>query len=142
MKLPAEQFAELFESLGTVSHSRTGRDGRRALRMEYQTSAKITLCSGDMKDRPFTVTVKDFSLRGIRILLSTPLASGAQFIIEIPRKKTTPVAILCTVMHSTKSRNDQYSIGAEFTCVVPPAIHASADVQHRAIQRIRESIIE
>ena len=93
--------------------------------------------------RPITLTVNNFSPRGLGLLVHDALPAGTQFLTELPRKSGGSVALLCTVMHAREVSKGLYQIGAEFTCVLhaPPA-RAQIEQLAQDVSRIRSSMLD
>ena len=147
MKLSAEQFAELAATFHPQS-APAQQERRRAARTELVASVKITPVAGGKYLDSITVTICDFSARGVAFIDAKPLERGLQFVLELPRRSGGAVAMLCTVTH-VKSVGPQMSrMGAEFTCILEPSQHhrgissSAADPSVLAqAQRIRETIV-
>lgn len=116
MDLTAEQFSEVLKSLGESRHAPS--DKRRAPRITHRCRAAITLGSELNSGRRVSVTVKDFSPRGICLVRAEEMRAGSNFIIALGRKGAPPICILCTVVHCQAVSKDMHTIGAEFTCIV------------------------
>src|SRR4051812_41534543 len=117
MKLSAESFRELATAL--TGKPAADNERRRSNRVEVQTRVPLSLFSKGHQLPAVPIMVRDVSPRGINILYPEPLAGGTQFTVQISGvgKK---INLLCTVMHSRQVSTGLHSIGAEFTCVLPP----------------------
>src|SRR4051812_7118864 len=113
MKLTAEQFAELAATFD-AKQGRTKHERRRASRMDLQARIKILPVTSGKRLEPLTVTICDFSARGISFIDQTPMEMGQQFVLELPRREGAPVTLLCTVMHIKHVGPEIHRMGAEF----------------------------
>src|SRR2546423_8220076 len=138
MKLSADSFRELATAL-TGKTAPEGNERRRSNRVEVQTRVPLSIFSKGQQMPPVPIMVRDVSPRGINILYPESLASGQQFTVEISGggKK---INLLCTVMHSRRVSSGLFSVGAEFTCVLPS--HLPLPNDDRAVKHIRDSILE
>jgi hypothetical protein len=138
MKLSAESFRELAHAL-TGKKAPEGTERRRSTRVEVQTRLPLSLFSKGQQMPSVPIMVRDVSPRGINILYPEALPAGTQFTVEITGggKK---IHLLCTVMHSQRVSSGLFSIGAEFTCVLPS--HLPLPNDDRAVKHIRESILD
>jgi hypothetical protein len=139
MDLTAEQFAEVLNSLGEGRYN--AADKRRAQRVTHRCRASITLGTEIGAGPRVSVTVKDFSPRGICLVRAEKMEDGSNFIIALGRRGSPPVCILCTVVHCKAVSKEMHTIGAEFTCLIdakPPAAAMGQDEQ----DRIRSSMLD
>lgn len=138
MKLSAESFRELATAL-TGKKAPEGNERRRSNRVEVQTRVPLSIFSKGQQMPSVPIMVRDVSPRGINILYPEPLSGGQQFTVEISGggKK---VHLLCTVMHSRRVSSGLFSIGAEFTCVLPN--HLPLPCDDREVKHIRDSILD
>ncbi len=143
MDLTAEQFAEVLNSLGD-GHNVGPRDKRRAARVTHRCRAAITLGSKIGAGARVSVTVKDFSPRGICLVRAEEMPTGSNFIISLGRRGGSPVHILCTVVHCRSVSKDMHTIGAEFTCIVDanPTRPQHTDAGPSEEDRIRSSMLD
>src|SRR5258708_786615 len=88
-----------------------------------------------------TVTCRDYSTRGIGILIRQPVAQGAQFVVKIQQQGEAAVSMLCTTAHCRKINANLYALGAEFTCLLPEAKAKAVDDLSEQ-QRISASIMD
>lgn len=143
MDLTAEQFAEVLKSLGDGRHY-TPSDKRRAPRVTHRCRAAITLGRDISAGPRVSVTVKDFSPRGICLVRAEELRAGSNFIIALGRRAAPPVYILCTVVHCQAVSKQMHTIGAEFTCIIDatPPSPARAATGPSEEERIRSSMLD
>jgi hypothetical protein len=124
MNLTAEQFAELVEGLDRASTTTTvaGTDRRRATRVERRSAMVITLVDyaqpAAKLAQSLSVTLRDFTPKGVGILLDRSLEKGSQFIAKIVRSGAAPAAVLYTVAYCTQLNAHLYKVGAEAQRVV------------------------
>jgi c-di-GMP-binding flagellar brake protein YcgR len=143
MKLSAEQFADLAASFPGYSEEKTKHERRRAARIELRAHVAIRLMNAGAAAAPVTVTVNNFSPRGLGMLVHDPLSTGTQFVTELPRKSGGTVSFLCTVMHSRKISERLFQVGVEFTCVLrAPRGQEQAHEVADELKRIRRSMLE
>jgi len=143
MDLTAEQFAEVLKSLGEGRYSAPS-DKRRAARVTHRCRAAITLGSQVGAGQRISVTVKDFSPRGICLVRAEEMRNGSNFIIALGRRGGPPVYILCTVVHCQAVSKEMHTIGAEFTCIIdatPPKPQPATAGPSEA-DRIRSSMLD
>jgi hypothetical protein len=122
MELSARQFAEIVNHLkGPQRFGGRGPDQRRAPRVERQTRITIFPIDPAESRQGVPVQVKNLSSRGLGFVRDQRMHSGDQFIVRLPREDTaaSPVEMLCTVVHCENISKGIFSIGAEFTCVLP-----------------------
>jgi len=143
MDLTAEQFAEVLNSLGDGRNSAPS-DKRRAPRVTHRCRAGITLGNEIGAGQRVSVTVKDFSPRGICLVRAEEMPAGSNFIMSLGRRGGPPVSILCTVVHCKAVSKNMHTIGAEFTCIIdaaPPQPAAAIDGPSEE-ERIRSSMLD
>ena len=138
MDLTAEQFAEILKSLNELS--RQPSDKRRAPRVNHRCRALITRGKELHSGLSESVSVRDFSPRGICILCPKPMAGGENFIICMSRRGSSPVHILCTVVHCNAVSKEMHTIGAEFTCVLDHSVRPA--VTRGDLARIRDGVLD
>lgn len=116
-------------------------ENRRTPRIEYRAKSQIYPCVDGKIGRPMPVQLEDFSHRGLCFHFKGQLNRGEQFLFKLPRADGGSTSVLCTVAHCRRSCDDEFRIGAEFTCIVrtegtcvlPPA---------EDVDRIRKSILD
>jgi len=140
MKLSAEQFAELAATFN-AKESPIEHDRRRAARMDLRANVKITPVHAGRRLSPTHVMVSDFSARGIAFIQSDSMIKGEQFVTELPRNGGGNVELLCTVMHCRSIGHNVFTIGAEFTCVLPPGVKHIPEDDKREMNRIRKTLL-
>ena len=118
MKLSAEQFADLAASFPGYSGDRPKRERRRAARLDLHAQLTIHLLRDERASLPTTVTVTNFSPRGLALLVREPLAIGTQIVTELARQSGGQITFLCTVMHSRPVAGGMHHVGVEFTRVL------------------------
>ena len=141
MDLTAEQFAEVLKSLGDGRHFAPS-DKRRAPRVTHRCRAAITLGSQVKTGQRVSVTVKDFSPRGICLVRAEAMRNGSNFIISLGRRGAPPVHILCTVVHCHAVSKNMHTIGAEFTCIIDATPPKPATAGPSEADRIRSSMLD
>ncbi len=142
MDLTAEQFADVLKSLGD-GHRLAPADKRRGPRVTHRCRAAITLGSDMSAGQRVSVTVKDFSPRGICLVRAERMRRGSNFIIALGRSGGTPVHILCTVVHCQAVSKEMHTIGAEFTCIIDPTLKpALVTAGPSEEDRIRSSMLD
>ena len=143
MDLTAEQFAEVLNSLGD-GRNFAPSDKRRAARVTHRCRAAVTLGSDVATGQRVSVTVKDFSPRGICLVRAEEMPPGSNFIMSLGRRGGMPVYILCTVVHCKAVSKEMHTIGAEFTCIIdatPPKPQPATAGPSEA-DRIRSSMLD
>jgi hypothetical protein len=127
MNFSNKRFAEVFASLlPTGAAEKLGDDERRrAPRIELRHKTKLLLV-GDRANPSVEVELRDVSVRGMKFVVKTPLPRGKQFILAVPQLTGEPQLLLCTVVHSEVTDDAEISVGAEFTCPLPRAQHATS----------------
>jgi hypothetical protein len=143
-QLSAEQLSELLDGLerSRSADAGAGSDKRRGARLERRAHLVITLvpAAGDgaaadpADNKPgaspsLSVTMRDFSPRGIGLLIDRPLAKGTQFIAKLTRPSGTPIALLYSVAHCRQLNAHLHMVGAELTCILPEAEPAAPQRQ-------------
>jgi hypothetical protein len=121
MDLTEKQFAELVEGIGPAPAGGIGRDKRNAPREGQQATLVITLVDMGVPVKlgeSLSVTVRDFSPRGIGILLDRKLVKGTRFVAKMTRKSELPLAVLYTAAHCRQLNAHLYLVGAEFTSLL------------------------
>jgi hypothetical protein len=125
-----------------VDAIRSGRqvENRRTPRVEYRAKAQIYPCTNGQLSRAVDVQLQDFSHRGLCFHYKGQFNRGEQFLFKLPRADGGATSVLCTVAHCRRSSDDEYRIGAEFTCIVRTEgaciVPPTGDVE-----RIRKSIL-
>lgn len=137
---------ELLAALGRLRRDEVQHDGRRATRIERAGKARIQI---DGTGPVVSATIRDYSSRGIGLIMTSKLAHGQQFVLILTRNEQTNMRVLCTVVHCRPlSGGEVYAIGAEFTLVLgeerktpaPPVAHP-AEKSLAELDRIRSSIL-
>jgi hypothetical protein len=141
MTLTAEQFGQVLHSLGAIPMSGV-EDKRRAARITHRCNVQITLGSDPRNGKKIEVLVRDFSPRGICILLDNSVRSGANFIIRLGRPNEEDIHLLCTVVHCRDMGEKMFVIGAEFTCLVDTTAKPLGSDTVVDLQRIRKSMLD
>jgi hypothetical protein len=144
LEINPEQFAKIVEGIKRASEDGKTPDKRRAQRIEQRSSAVITFVdAAPMKtaNNSITVTVRDYSTRGIGILVHEGFPKGTQFIMQMRRQDEPPVSILCTTAHCRMINAHLYAVGAEFTCILPGKTENRSDDASEQ-QRISASILD
>jgi hypothetical protein len=110
----------------------------------HRCRAAITLGSDIHREHRMSVTVKDFSPRGICLVRAEEIPAGSNFIISLGRRGGPPVCILCTVVHCQAVSKNMHTIGAEFTCIIDatPPEPAPAAAGAGELDRIRGSMLD
>ena len=141
MKLSAEQFADLAASFAPPDRARSGKERRRAPRLELAASLAVRVLRDEQLGRPVTAPVSDFSSRGLAVLYPARLEPGSRFVVQLARQSGGVAVMLCTVMHARRVSDELFRIGAEFTCQLGehPGQHAPSDEVHAQLRRLRES---
>ncbi len=124
MQINPEQFAEIVAGIKRGTEDGKKPDKRRAPRVEQRSTVVITFVepgTTTSSNNSISVTMRDYSTRGIGILIRQPVEKGAQFVVKIQRKGEAAVPILCTTAHCRKINANLYAVGAEFTCILPEA---------------------
>lgn len=139
---------ELIESIRSIAKGRDfKKDGRRAPRIDRTGKARIQI---DGAGPILTVSVRNYSPRGIGLIHTSKLTVGQQFVLILPRNDQPAMRILCTIAHvQPLSGGEVFAIGAEFTLVLgeakPPAAPVPVPVRcaHKVeeLERIRSSIL-
>jgi hypothetical protein len=149
MNLSAEQFADLLVSLAEHGLANKRDDKRRATRLTHHCQVPIMLGRDVQTGITTTVTVKDFSPRGMCILHTSELPRGSDLVIRLERSEGGPVHILATVAYCRPQDKTLFAIGAEFTCILdsPAAAAAAAatttpESASEDLARIRQSVLE
>ena len=137
MKLSSEAFRELAHAM-TGNKLEAGKERRRSGRVKVEARVPLSLILKGEHLPPAPIIVRDVSPRGINILYPQFLPGGQQFTVQLSSGPKA-VTLLCTVMHSQLLANGLYSVGAEFTCVLPVARPAADGTTEK---RIRESMLE
>lgn len=139
MTLSAEELAGLSRAAGGVGGG-TGTEHRRAARSYRRGSVTIAPVADGRVATAQSVTLRDLSARGMSFLYHSRLARGSQFLMPLVGDGGRRTPLLCTVAHCRAVANGLFQVGAEFTCVAPPALEGSAASEQE--RRIRESIFE
>lgn len=141
MRLSAEQFARLSATFGGHDASAC-HERRRAPRVQLQSQVQITFIQDGRRSAAISVTVCDYSARGISFLHDEPMHGGDQFVAMLPLKHGGMVDLLCTVANCHPISSELVRIGAEFTCVLAPASPRDSGDQSDQITRIRDSVLD
>ena len=143
MDLTEKQFAELVEGIGPAPAGGGGKDKRHGVREgQQQATVVITLVDVGVPVKvgeSLSVTVRDFSSRGIGILLDRKLAKGTRFVAKMTRKSEPPLAVLYTAAHCRQLNAHLYLVGAEFTSLLTGGLKDAARDPER--ERISASIL-
>ena len=73
-------------------------DRRNAPRLRERCNAEISEWFGDRAGAAFGVVVDDISTAGVRLLHDDRLTVGGRYLLEIPRPRRAPLAVLLTVV--------------------------------------------
>jgi PilZ domain len=122
MELSARQFAEIVNHLkGPQRFGGRAPDQRRAPRVARQTRITIFPVGPAESRNGVGVQVKNLSSRGLGFVRDQKMRPGDQFVVRLPREDAaaSSVEMLCTVIHCESVAKNTFSIGAEFTCVLP-----------------------
>jgi hypothetical protein len=136
MKLSAEQYRELAASFG-LCESGQGHERRRAGRVALNASATCSLIDDGQVGEPRCVQVKDFSPRGLGIIVPEMMHPGSQFVLTLARQSGGNVSILCTVAQC-RPCDQGFLIGAELTCTLPSRTIIPDDDD---LDRVRRSVL-
>jgi hypothetical protein len=116
-------------------------ENRRAPRVEYRVRAEIHPCIEGVLTPPMPVQLEDFSHRGISFHVKVTMNRGEQFVFNLPRTDTDSTSVLCTVAYCRKSSENDFRVGAEFTCILPATPAEAAAADNTAMDRIKQSIL-
>ena len=144
MEINPEQFSQIVAGIKRASEDGKKPDKRRAPRVEHRATMVITFVDATSTpggNNSITVTVRDYSTRGIGILVRQEIAKGAQFTMKLRRTGEPPATMLCTTAHCRKINANLFAVGAEFTCILPEAKAAAASDMSEQ-QRISASILD
>ena len=147
MRLSAELFEDFARSLEPAREVPIERERRRARRMQVTATVPIRLIeSAAAPAQTLLAKVRDFSPRGVGVLLATEVVFNQQFVLHLKRGDESPVAILCRAIHCREISPHLYHVGAEFTCVLRDLPVLSPGNTSRddsdAVKRIRRSMLD
>ncbi len=144
MKLSTEHLAAVLDSLGATGVQKENEENRRAPRRGIQARASIVMHDSSNNSSPnrpaIPVVLRDVSARGVGLLYLESMELGTQFVLNVPRGKSAPLTVLCTVAHSRALQKELFAIGAEFTCVLSGK-KADTSAIDREAERIREKMM-
>lgn len=143
MDLAYEQFLDILSSFRTIDRSKDAGDKRRARRIGYRAKTHITFCGSTpyehQKDR-IPVLLRDFSPRGVSLLINTPMERGQSFVLHFKQNDGDEIEMLCTAVHCQPGGKDRYIVGAEFSFQIKP--EPAQHEQQGELERIRQSILD
>jgi hypothetical protein len=141
MHLTAKQFENIVAPL-KEGDAAALTNKRRAIRVAHRCRTSIMpVAECNRPQSSLNVMVKDISPRGVCILYDKEIDRGTNFILRLTRSEGHPVSILCTVAYCRQINTSVYTIGAEFTCVIPDDGHPGVDSDTDAA-RIRERMMD
>ena len=112
MRLSDEIFENLLWSLGSAGPQRAD-ELRRTPRVGSSGIAMLFPIKDGRRDEGREVAIRDISAEGASLLLGSRL-QAQQFILQLPSRRSEPVAILCSLRHCDKCREGGWIVGAEF----------------------------
>lgn len=136
MHLSAQHFAEVVEALRRGGSAGSGHERRQITRIEAQTQLQIARYANGASAEEITVLTRDVSIGGIGLLQSSPMKSGEQIVVRLPRIDRQPLFVLSKITHCRQMADGIYGIGVQFNRLLNPD-----PAQQKAIDQIRQSIL-
>jgi hypothetical protein len=120
-RLTAHMLDDIVSNLKSDSASRS-QDKRTQGRVGLRGTLDVIPCSFSKEsNKPMTVWVRDISVNGIGLLVSSRLDEGVEFIARFVRDGRPPLCILYKVRYCRRVSSDLMSVGASFDRVMPDA---------------------
>jgi hypothetical protein len=105
--LTTDQLSELQEAVADA-HSFSNR--RRSPRFRHECHAEMSPWENNRAGTAFGVVLENLSTTGVGIRHNGRLKEGAQYLLEIPRPGTTPLATLLTVVRCDESNGGWFDV--------------------------------
>jgi hypothetical protein len=120
MQLTGELLQQIMKALRPDLSDRRERDPRTAPRVGIRSTVTIVpQHHTDPRAPGLKVWVRDVSVSGIGVLLSTQLLPGSSFTASFPRKSGPPIVAIYTVQYCKCISKDLYSIGGKLERLMP-----------------------
>jgi hypothetical protein len=115
MKLSAELFRSIVDTLKSDDHGPTRHEKRKEGRVGVRYSVDVTAIATDNSGhKTATVWVRDISPSGMGFVTAQPMKVGVRLVCRLPREDGSPVGIVMTVRQCRQLSKELYSIGASF----------------------------
>jgi hypothetical protein len=121
-KLTANMLNDIVSNLKSDAGGARGQEKRTQGRVGLRGTLEIVPCTFNKEaNTARTVCVRDISVCGIGLLVSSALEEGVEFIARFVREGKPPLCILYKVRYCRRISNDLLTIGASFDRVMPDA---------------------
>jgi hypothetical protein len=138
MQISAQHLAEIVDA--ARKSEKTAADKRRYIRQTVVT--RVELLSHE-DGTTYAALTRDLSLEGVGLLQSVPMERGEQFSVSLPRIKSQPLLVQCTVLHMREIADGIFGIGAAFVSVTELSAKAQADLTSKTeAQRISAKMLD
>jgi hypothetical protein len=140
MKFTETQLAEAIELIQASESQKSRKDKRRTVRTSIRASVGIKL-EMDPKAEWTQTTLRDISVRGIRLESPDAMEVGSSFLLRLPKrdKHGTDAPLICRVANCVQGK-DSFLVGAEFVGRLTP--QKSAGDNAADLTRIQQSILD
>ena len=124
MKLPANEFSQVFAALQEAEREQATHERRRHCRI---TLPAFTASAFDLNNsRRYNAIVRDVSINGVSLLQSWAPSTGSQLIVTFTGKKKGQTEIRCEVVYVHEQADKLYSVGCIFVQIETPAAAPAA----------------
>lgn len=117
---------------------------RRAKRSPLHTTMRITPMPHGIAATTMSVTLHDYSPRGVRFECPRSLDPCEHFLLHVPATPHQPTrSILCRAVHITELDRRLFVVGAEFVCVTGDApTDVNSKLGKARIGALRDAILD
>jgi len=91
---------------------------RRDLRVKTRVEAQICAWKKNKQGEPFTVRIEDFSPGGVGLLHPTPLPTGSEYLLRVPRPEMDELVVLLQVVRCKPLEDGNFHVGMELCSVM------------------------
>lgn len=139
MGIASGSFIQILNAQSALNRSSVARGTRHANRISHQNPIVVLpLSRRNGQPAPRILgQLRNFSMRGVGLLLRAPLKVGDPFILQVLRRRKIDASIPCTVVYCKPDVDGLYSVGAR---IHSDAADTESDIA--SITRIRHSILD
>jgi hypothetical protein len=143
MALPRPDLGNLLDSV-EGPRPRPTVEQRRAQRTPLRATMRITPMPHGIAAPTMSVTLHDYSPRGVRFECPRSLEQCEHFLLHVPATAHEPQrSVLCRVVHITELDPRAFLVGAEFICLTDGrATDTSSKLSKARIGAIRDAILD
>ena len=91
---------------------------RRDRRIAYRVEADICGWKRNREGEPFRIRIDDFSTGGVKLIHTSKLNAGNQYLLSVPRKNLPALVVLMTVIWCKRQADETFQIGMELSSVM------------------------